>query len=494
MGNLPIIFSGDSFGKPYYTEYTLFNSGDKVITLNYRQPSDNKWVYQDTISPNQRKKIWAVPNSLEIPIFFKNNIEIENETTFNQTESGCVTPVLTVPGTITIKISSKSPNPPSLKVEYIGASQPPCCIFDPSALVLPWIPLGTGVPGVCPNYNTFGTIQMTSFDYAYALKITDLSDNRVNFYWTSLYPENCLEDSWNPCNPNGNPQQYGFIMGCDYIGSSIWWGGAFPISYNFVSHLTLLDTPNLYPTCNVFDFSVDYTCNNFPSNVDVNITNIVGGFPPYQTATGVFSSQSAALANTSWNAGCWGSYLQNCDTSYNVGPVDDTFWVVVKDSIGNILTKSITTNCIQITPTPTSTVGETPTPSVTQTQTPTNTNTPTNTTTQTQTPTNTPTPTNTNTPTNTTTQTQTPTNTPTPSVTAEPTPTPTPNWTYINVTQYLDCIQNSSPGAYQMRIPSTMGGSWFYTGDGYQYLFDSNQMPPYDWTLEAGSSSSGCIS
>jgi hypothetical protein len=205
--------------------------------------------------------------------------------------------------------------------------------------------------------------------------------------------------------------------------------------------------------------------------VDVNITNIVGGFPPYQTATGVFSSQSAALANTSWNAGCWGGYLQNCDTSYNVGPVDDTFWVVVKDSIGNILTKSITTNCIQITPTPTSTVGETPTPSVTQTQTPTNTNTPTNTTTQTQTP----------------------TNTPTPSVTAEPTPTPTPNWTYINVTQYLDCIQNSSPGEYQMRIPSTMGGSWFYTGDGYQYRFDSNQFPPFSSTLEATSSSSGCI-
>lgn len=169
-----------------------------------------------------------------------------------------------------------------------------------------------------------------------------------------------------------------------------------------------------------------------------------------------------------------------------------------------------------ITQTPTSTSTQTPTPSVTEgltptatetptttptqtpTTTPTNSETPTPTQTQTQTSTQTQTPTSTQTPTNSASPTQTPTNTPTqtqtPSVTPEATPTSTPIWSYINVTQYLDCVQNSSPGAYQMRIPSTMGGTWFYNGDGYQYQFDSNQIPPFSWTLEALSSSSGCIS
>ena len=163
-----------------------------------------------------------------------------------------------------------------------------------------------------------------------------------------------------------------------------------------------------------------------------------------------------------------------------------------------------------ISPTPTTTTTPTNTPTVTNTTTPTFTPTNTQTTTPTNTKTNTPTqtetptstPTNTNTPsitpsatvTNTPTATNTATPTNTPSVTAEPTPTPTSNWAYYNVTQYLDCIQNSSPGAFQLRAPASLSGSWFYPGDGYQYQFDTNQTPPYSYTLEALSSSSSCIS
>jgi hypothetical protein len=41
---------------------------------------------------------------------------------------------------------------------------------------------------------------------------------------------------------------------------------------------------------------------------------------------------------------------------------DDTYWLVVKDSVGTILAKSVTTTCY---PTPTPTATPTPTPTAT---------------------------------------------------------------------------------------------------------------------------------
>ncbi len=145
------------------------------------------------------------------------------------------------------------------------------------------------------------------------------------------------------------------------------------------------------------------------------------------------------------------------------------------------------------TPTQTPTNTETPTPSVTENLTPTATETQTQTPTNTQTPTQTPT--NTQTPTQTPTNTQTPTQTPT--ITPEPTPTSTPNYSYYNATQYLNCVQNSAPGAFVLRVPQDIdSGTWWCGDDGFQYQFDSNispDPPSYDVTATSNATPSACL-
>ncbi len=498
MSEFPLSIQQAPTVKPSFTKYKLANSSNKVITVNYQRSDDFKWVYQDKIIPGQTKNFWAVHGSVEVPEFFKNELLVEEEQTYYTTENGCTVPSTLGPDTNAIFISSFSPNPPQIKVEYL--IQDSTNGFDPYNFApYNWNLLGIGTPTQCPSFTLFGRIILPDCGNTFVLKVTDVATNKiVDMYWRVVSIEGCpLAYIDSPCNPDSNSQLYFPVSGCDYVGYS---NGQTPcsppLSIPYASYYTLRETPNLYPNC-TFDFDVDYSCTYSPDTITVSSLNYFGGFPPYQAATTVFLSEAAALANTNWLSWCWGA----CGVGYGVDPTqDNTYWLAVKDSTGQIKAKSITTGCRPTTPTPTA--SPTNTPSVTPT------NTPTQTTTQTQTPTNTPTQTNTVTPTNTPTQTNTPTNTQTstntptntqtpsqtPSNTPEPTPTPTSNWTYINVTQYLDCIQNSSPGAYQMRIPSTMGGSWFYTGDGYQYQFDSNQFPPYDWTLEAGSSSSGCIS
>ena len=85
------------------------------------------------------------------------------------------------------------------------------------------------------------------------------------------------------------------------------------------------------------NFDVNYTCNAAnPLFADITITNIVGGTTPYQVGGTVFTSQTAALANTSW--------VNDSTISYEVRS-NNLYWVAVKDSNGNILTKSISVVC-----------------------------------------------------------------------------------------------------------------------------------------------------
>jgi hypothetical protein len=95
------------------------------------------------------------------------------------------------------------------------------------------------------------------------------------------------------------------------------------------------------------------------------------------------------------------------------------------------------------------------------------------------------------------TPTPTPTFTPTPTATPTETPTPTPDTnSYYNATQYLNCQQNSAPGAYILRVPSSINsGTWWCGDDGFQYQFDSNispNPPSYDVTAVANATPSSC--
>ena len=77
------------------------------------------------------------------------------------------------------------------------------------------------------------------------------------------------------------------------------------------------------------------------------------------------------------------------------------------------------------------------------------------------------------TPSNTMTQTPTPsvTHTATPTNTITPTITPTKTGdTFYYATEYLNCVQNSSPGAFILAVPPNLVGySWYCDGDNYQY-------------------------
>jgi len=139
-------------------------------------------------------------------------------------------------------------------------------------------------------------------------------------------------------------------------------------------------------TVTPFNFDVEYVC-SLPCCISVGIANMIGGVPPYQMGVTIFTSKSSALSNTSWKIASSGSYGVSSLS-------DNTFWLGAKDSVGNILAKSVTTFCYSIvTPTPTKTATPTPTPTNTPTpglfpsQTPTNTQTPTKTPTPTPTPT-----------------------------------------------------------------------------------------------------------
>lgn len=92
-------------------------------------------------------------------------------------------------------------------------------------------------------------------------------------------------------------------------------------------------------TAGPFNFSTSYSCSF--GNIVVDGFNTTGGVAPYYYGTTYFSSEAAALANTSW-------FLAD-NAGYGVGTVDNTFWIVAKDSMGTILAKPIITHCVSTT-------------------------------------------------------------------------------------------------------------------------------------------------
>ena len=80
----------------------------------------------------------------------------------------------------------------------------------------------------------------------------------------------------------------------------------------------------------------------------INLDLITGGSGSYEIGTGTFPDESTALANSSWVSGT-GFVI-------GIGPATgDTYWMVVRDSLGNILAKDVVADCF-ITTTTTSTL------------------------------------------------------------------------------------------------------------------------------------------
>ena len=92
----------------------------------------------------------------------------------------------------------------------------------------------------------------------------------------------------------------------------------------------------------------------------------------------------------------------------------------------------------------------------------------------------------------------TPTPTITPTETPTPTPTPTPtetpiNYSYYAATRFLNCEQDSAPGAYTIKVPTSFSGTWFTNGDGYEYQFANVISPdPPSYYAEMTAYSNAC--
>ena len=98
-------------------------------------------------------------------------------------------------------------------------------------------------------------------------------------------------------------------------------------------------------TTTPLDFTIEYFCDD--DNITIGGTAPTGGTGPYEFGTTFFYLESAALANTSWVAAS--------SISYGAGTEDGTFWIVMKDSVGTLKAKSVTTACNPTTTTTTTT-------------------------------------------------------------------------------------------------------------------------------------------
>lgn len=87
------------------------------------------------------------------------------------------------------------------------------------------------------------------------------------------------------------------------------------------------------------EFLLSYECDG-ETVIQITADTITGGAPGYYPATTFFYDEASALANTSWSA------FSIESISYGTSEPNNTFWVAIIDSAGNIAVNSITTNCL----------------------------------------------------------------------------------------------------------------------------------------------------
>jgi hypothetical protein len=107
---------------------------------------------------------------------------------------------------------------------------------------------------------------------------------------------------------------------------------------------TSTSTTTSTTTLGPLDFNIIGICGGF-GDITVDANTPSGGVGPYQFGSTYFLSEASALLNTSW--------LTSTSISYGVGGANNTFWVVMRDSLGTLLAKSVTTTCTSTTTTTT---------------------------------------------------------------------------------------------------------------------------------------------
>ena len=89
-------------------------------------------------------------------------------------------------------------------------------------------------------------------------------------------------------------------------------------------------------TLTPLDFIISYSCDTISLVISGN-TPTGGSGTGYQFGTSTFASQAAALANTSW--------VFATSIVYTVSKINGVYWVAMKDSLGNVIAKSVNAVC-----------------------------------------------------------------------------------------------------------------------------------------------------
>jgi hypothetical protein len=117
-----------------------------------------------------------------------------------------------------------------------------------------------------------------------------------------------------------------------------------PLCTNYID-LELYPTTTTTTTYLPLAFSTSYSCIPEP-DISISAFSITGGSELYFAGTTYFLDEPSALANTSW--------LPSVSTvTYNVGTTNGSFWIVIIDSVGNILAQEVITSCTTTTTTTT---------------------------------------------------------------------------------------------------------------------------------------------
>lgn len=85
------------------------------------------------------------------------------------------------------------------------------------------------------------------------------------------------------------------------------------------------------------DFVLAYSCSGI--NATLTMTTYTGGSAPYESGIYYFTSEAAALANTSWAGPPSNSF------AIGIGSTPGTYWMVIRDSLGTLKAKSIAVDC-----------------------------------------------------------------------------------------------------------------------------------------------------
>jgi hypothetical protein len=86
------------------------------------------------------------------------------------------------------------------------------------------------------------------------------------------------------------------------------------------------------------DFEISFNCGGSGGiNATISIDTYTGGSGSYESGVGFFTSEVAALANTSWAA--------SASFAIGIGTTPGTYWMVIRDTLGTLKAKSIAVAC-----------------------------------------------------------------------------------------------------------------------------------------------------